>query len=506
MNSIADHWASLGKAKAAVNAFLASLNQPPIDQNMEQKQFRESFLPNFRTVCKHEGPALALEIEQILYTSYVKRWEEESHFRSVYQYITDILRDVTHSASNDLAKIRKTKKSRNKSTEDAVPLVFFIVHVESELAHVQSLLRYLEALTEFRNEIEQICPVVVSLDGCHPGFRKRLTRLNVQLISLGDRQPKHHNGYVKLLKLAVLCNETQPQAIVFVSLVLWMTTFFAARLANTQIWWAMKYHAFSTPDIDGFLCGSPDGKPRLLGGNHWETAPFGGSEWFAPELRHEATAIRTRLGQWKTVFGSIGREEKLRDPDFLDTVCSVLEANPNSVFLWTGKHQDKSIQRFFEARRLTERTRFIGWVNTRLYAQVIDIYLDSFPFPGGYTVYEAMAAQKPVIMMQLDYQSVGLQNNVSPYYFSESTEGINGEIQKMFRKNDDNIYFPVARNKKEYIHFSRRIASDPFLCKAIGSINSDFVEKFMSNRKGMAAGYTNAIRKFILQRKFRPIK
>ncbi len=493
---------ALAHEMAAMVAFFDQLAKtPPTDQAHEQQQFTDVFLPAFAAYCEQGSPAVALDIEQLIYLNYVKRWEAEAHFRQTYAALVPPLRRVAERAAPDLARLSERPISAPARRDDAPPLVFFVIHVESGLAHIQSLLRYLESMREFAADLPPLQPVVVSLDGADAGLRQRLKALQVPLVALGDHEPRTAKAYVKLIKFAALCHDHQPQAIVFVSLVMWMASFFAARLAKTQVWWAMKYHAFSSPDIDGYMCGSPDGQPRTLGGNHWETSPFGGSDWFASELRAEAAAERARLGPWKTVFGSIGREEKLRDPAFLDAVCGVLEANPESVFLWTGARQDAVIQSFFAARGLAERTRFIGWVNTRLYAQVIDVYLDSFPFPGGYTVYEAMAARRPVVMMKLAYPSVGLQNNASPYYFAtDAAEGVSADVQALFRKADGPIYYPVAANRDDYIAYASRFAQEPSLHAEVGRINAEFVERFMSNRQGMAAGYHHALHKFIHQR------
>ena len=490
-----------GEIAAMVGFFDQLAKSPPTDQAHEQQQFSDVFMPAFAAYCEHGSPAVALDIEQLLYLNYVKRWEAEAHFRVTYEALVPSLRLLADRAGPDLARLGKRPVATLPRKEGEPPLVFFLIHVESGLAHIQSLLRYLESMREFGADLLPLQPVVVSLDGADPSLRQRLKALQVPLVALGDHEPKQANAYVKLIKLAALCHDHQPQAIVFVSLVMWMASFFAARLAKTQVWWAMKYHAFSSPDIDGYMCGSPDGQPRTLGGNHWETSPFGGSDWFAPELRAEAAAERSRLGQWKTVFGSIGREEKLRDPAFLDAVCGVLEANPDAVFLWTGSRQDPVIRSFFATRGLEERTRFIGWVNTRLYAQVIDVYLDSFPFPGGYTVYEAMAARRPVVMMKLAYPSVGLQNNASPYYFADNpTDAVSADVQALFRKADDPIYYPVAESREDYIAYATRFAREPELHAEVGRINAEFVERFMSNRQGMAAGYHRALHKFIHQR------
>ncbi len=485
------------QARAAINNFFAILRSEPLDQEFEYQQFRDHFLPSFSLVCDLDQPAVALKIESMLYQNFVKRWETEAHFSSVYNNIAPHLRRVGLAVKRSLPLSDDVENSHRDNGDDRGPLVFFILHIESTLAHVQSLIRYLEAFRQFAPLLEPIRPVVVTLDGFDLNLRTKLDELHIPLISLAEEGLKNQNGYSKLVKLAVLCKQHSPQGLVFVSLVLWMSSFFAVRLARTQIWWAMKYHSFSSPDVDGYLCGSPDGKPRLIGGNQWETAPFGGKGWFASDLANEARLIRLKFGNWKTVFGSFGREEKLRDPAFLDTVCGVLEANPETLFIWASRTQDVVIQRFFESRGLLNRTRFMGWINTKLYAQVIDVYLDSFPFPGGYTVFEAMSANKPIVMMELEYTGVGLQNNASRYYFSDDMSGISGEIKTLFRKDEDKIFYPVANNQAEYISFASRFSEDPALRATVGHINAQFVDRYLCNVEGMASGYTDAIKKFI---------
>lgn len=469
----------------------------PADQAGEQHRFTQTFLPAFESCCANGHPSVALDVEQLLYQIYIKRWEDEQHFRITYDALVPPLRKLGQRIASDLMNIGTDRRIYTEKANET-PIVFFLIHVESDLAHIQSLLRYLESINKFGTGKSKLKPVVVSMDGRNVFLRKRLNELQIPLVSLADTQPQPCNAYAKVIKFIALCCADRPRAIVFVSVVLWMATLYAIRLAPAQIWWAMKYHAFSSPDIDGYMCGSPDGRPRTIGGKHWETAPFGGADWFAPELRAAASSTRAALGNWRTVFGSIGREEKLRDPGFLDAVCGVLKANPESCFIWTGSQQDPVIRSYFEAAQLEHRTHFVGWIDTRLYAQVIDVYLDSFPFPGGYTVYQAMAARRPVVMMRLSYPNVGLQNNVSPHYFTNSaSDAVGVAIQGHFRKTEGRIYYPVAENVAEYVAFATRFARDTKLYAEVGRINAEFVERFMSNQQGMAIGYSNIVHKFI---------
>src|SRR6185436_14508130 len=105
------------------------------------------------------------------------------------------------------------------------------------------------------------------------------------------------------------------------------------------------------------------------------------SGWLAPEKAPAAREVRASLGARGPVYGSFGREEKLNSPAFLDAVVAILRRVPGAVFLWTGRVQHPEIQKRFEAAGVAARCRFIGWVDTKLYAQVIDVFLDSFPFP-----------------------------------------------------------------------------------------------------------------------------
>jgi predicted O-linked N-acetylglucosamine transferase (SPINDLY family) len=47
-------------------------------------------------------------------------------------------------------------------------------------------------------------------------------------------------------------------------------------------------------------------------------------------------------------------------------------------------------------------TEYIGWVDTSLWAQVIDVFLDTWPFGSGHTAWEAIAANKHFVSMEAD--------------------------------------------------------------------------------------------------------
>jgi predicted O-linked N-acetylglucosamine transferase (SPINDLY family) len=178
-----------------------------------------------------------------------------------------------------------------------------------------------------------------------------------------------------------------------------MSFAFAMRIAPVQIWWAMKYHSLEFEEIDGYLTsGSVSGGTRRIGAREWRIGPIAAEDWLAPELSAQAARERARFAEHRILYACLGREEKLNSAPFLRSVAAILKAVPEAGFLWTGRQQHAVIQATLEAQGVAQRCHFIGWVNTRLYAQVIDVFLDSFPFPCAYTLYEVMAAGKPAVL------------------------------------------------------------------------------------------------------------
>jgi hypothetical protein len=282
------------------------------------------------------------------------------------------------------------------------------------------------------------------------------------------------------------------ERLVWISLAVLMPFAFAMRLAPVQVWWAMKYHRLDFPEIDGYLTSSGvTGGFKEIGGRPWRAGPVAAEDWTLPALAPQAAEVRRRYAAHRLLFGCFGREEKLTDPQFLQSVCEILRRTPDAGFLWTGRVQSAQVQSALEAGGVAARCHFIGWVNTRLYAQVIDVFLDSFPFPCGFTLYEAMAAGKPpVLYLSRESEHTGLNALVLPLLAGgDSASGEAAMARDIFAAGSADELYLCARDPQAYVAFATRLAGDQALRERAGRAAARFMGELMADRKRAARIY-----------------
>ena len=85
------------------------------------------------------------------------------------------------------------------------------------------------------------------------------------------------------------------ECIVYTSLILSMSFAFALRLAPVQIWWSMKYHSISFPEVDGYMALGSFDTYREIEARPWRAVHRSMEVLFAPELAEQAAAIRADL-------------------------------------------------------------------------------------------------------------------------------------------------------------------------------------------------------------------
>ena len=182
--------------------------------------------------------------------------------------------------------------------------------------------------------------------------------------------------------------EQELSAIVFVSSPVGMAFASTMGVAPRHIWWSHKWHGLELPHLDGYI----DATMGNVG------PPWIDTFSAYPELYDAAATpkavIERAAFKYRTVFGTMCREEKIT-AEYCAVIRSVLDANPDSCFVYTGRKPVAGID-------CIPRTRFIGWIDPAVWAQVIDVYLDTFPFGSGHTAWQAIAAGKPVVSVDPD--------------------------------------------------------------------------------------------------------
>lgn len=109
------------------------------------------------------------------------------------------------------------------------------------------------------------------------------------------------------------------------------------------------------------------------------------------------------------IFGFYGRLVKI-SPEYLKRVEQILLQLENSVFFIGGLGNADLIQAFLQASPVRSRIHFAhSFVDGHLISAVMDVFLDSEPFPGGVSCVECQIKSVPVIWKEgFGDQTIGL--------------------------------------------------------------------------------------------------
>lgn len=416
----------------------------------------------------------AIALEFLAYREYVKRTESQAWFKSATQ------RWIPAVAAQ--SRLLRGELGFNHARWRAEPTrrVAFMIHNASTLAHVGVLIETLAAVAKVGAGPYRFTAFV--LNGRDQAMHDALTRAGVDIHYLGvdDAVPLR----ARLDALARRLKEDNFAVCLWISLITMMAVAFPLRIAPVQGWWAMKYHACDVDEIDFHLAMENVVETKRMDGIEWRTLGTGSAAWFDPALAAQAAEERARYGARAIVTGSIGREEKLNSPAFLDCVIELLRLHPAMVFLWTGKTRHADIQGRFERAGVAGRTHFIGWVNTKLIAQTLDIFLDSFPFPCGFTLKEAMAAGKPAVMFRSpEALETGVPGAITPVIegTAQADPAARERLRTVFSRAAPFDLYCCADSPADYVRRASALIEDAALRTAVGDANRRFIAAFLSS-------------------------
>ena len=433
-----------------------------------------------------------LVAEMAIYANYIKKTDTEAHFFRAYHQLIPVYEN--HGGRYASEFVSFPLKKINRQSE----IIAFFLHSASLLAHVETLLNFLEGYEKI--EIKKFTPVIFIFDGFNEDLDSILKKLKIETIYLDkELSIQSASKLKKIFLMKSIIKDNDIKVLVFISTVVFMAFIFGMRIAKTQIWWSMKFHIPFSTSVDIYLTGGAQGETsKNINGVNWLTSPGGISGLFDKSKSKEAKKIRANFPGNKIVLGSLSREEKLNSRKFLEAVALILEANPNTIFLWTGKEKNHDIDTFFLARNLNGRVTYIGWVDAKLYSQVIDIFLDSFPNPAGFTIYYAMASSVACVFGKISDETMGIQNSISPLYFNKSGDKLSQlRVQEIFDQTSTEPLYMLAKNDKDYVFKASKLIREKEFRKKVGNANRLFIKEFFSDNIRMAYGYAFHLNKFL---------
>lgn len=165
---------------------------------------------------------------------------------------------------------------------------------------------------------------------------------------------------------------------------------FTTRSAPHQIYWSHGNFEYDVPNIDRRITHGtvPDGKFSY---SHF-SVQRDYSDYKSQSVIAQAESIRSQYGKDTVILGSIGRLVKVDSLEYLEAVAKLLKMNPNAVYLACGSGNVETIKAKLEGFGVEDRFLFVGFVEAKIYVNVLDIYLDTFPHHGGESVREAQMA------------------------------------------------------------------------------------------------------------------
>ncbi len=114
--------------------------------------------------------------------------------------------------------------------------------------------------------------------------------------------------------------------------------------------------------------------------------------------------IRGKLPTETFILGSVGRLIKINNEEYLNVVLRLLKKYPNAVYIAAGdgniediKYVINNLNREINVENIEERLFFPGQVDMFLYRNIIDLFLNTFPLPGGISLSEFAMAHKPIV-------------------------------------------------------------------------------------------------------------
>ena len=456
--------------------------------------FRYLVLPPMQGAARSGDNEFALVLEVTAYNHLFRRFEDT-------QYFCGLLRQW--QPAFEAAGLRKGQNWRNTATlTDGVPLkVAFVTSAESMLAHNVMMINFARCLRAFC--AEQIDCRVISLTGNDDNFRTAIQRAGVSVISIEGL------SCVEPLDAARRhCVQNDITVAIWITLPIAMTFAFAMGLAPVQVFFAMKHHAIESDFIDGYITGGELGRFRRIGSRLWRNTIPSVEGLVSERGRDEARAIRARYSKYDTLLMTIAREEKTNNAPYLEAVAQILRKNPTAAYLWTGRRDNMEITTALRERGVGDRCFFVGWVDPLVYAHVMDIYLDSFPFPSGLTGMQAMAAGKPIVFCDSDDARRQSYGHAIKSGVAGDDESVRSSLLQIFTDREPMDLFLYAGNVAAYISAADQLIKNNDFRTKVGKAAERYIAKYQMNDQDSARGLARRLHEIVhekLERRAQPI-
>lgn len=321
------------------------------------------FLENLKIIDKYLSNItdlnLILEIENALYSLFLKNYEQEDCYN-------DFFKIIGKQFSSNLHQVWQNKK---------IEKVLFFIHSPVFLAHTNPMLKMLA------NRVDRGQEIAISSLSYDKAFAETCERIGVKFIVLGEKTTIQ--AYRKLI------NEAKSWDVLVWQCLPVHLNFICKHVPNL-VWWSHKFH----PGIEdvAFRIGADP--------NHKKSFSWFGYDWTHFDVGFDIKNEGQNANEWhirKNYFGSFCREELIDHEKHWINVREVLKAAENLQYVYTGRkkiHQKWCENLNIDARRI----KYLGWL-TEPHEEIRKVnFLIDGPYLGhGLMALEAIACGVPII-------------------------------------------------------------------------------------------------------------
>ena len=436
----------------------------------------------------------ALRNESQLNQWFVRPIEDEAHQERCFSLWRDAMTQAGEKAAAALPPLPpRVQLAARKQT--AAPVVGFFLHAASMLGHVELMLDYLEAMKNA--VVPEIEPRIYVYAGFDRGLQNEARRRGLPLTFLDTAWTggAADMPYKKLLWLRNQLASDGVKALVWISAPEYVHFGAALGVAPVNIFWALRFRPVASPYVQGYVaCASCFEQEDMVNGRRWDVIPLAFRDLTGPERAKDVAAIRRDLGNPAIVFATLARGEKMQGEAWLEAIGRTLKACPQALFLWTGRNgEDPLVARALREMGVADQCRFIGWVDTRFYAQVLDIFLDTAPIGCGMTAMEAMAWGKPLVSFKDPLTNWGqcLRPVLDGRVGDAETKAT---IERIFALDGDRPLLAWTDTPAQYAALAQRLAEDASYRTDVAAAGKTFTERYFGNPAYAAARFAAVIR------------
>ncbi len=455
----------------------------PDDPQEAQRLLEQAALPVFEACARVGDVATACAFEERTYRRLIRAFEEPAHYEACFSRV-----------DAPLFQLGRAQRDAGACAMPAVEAVgprrlLFFVHTlgYESLAHVQLLADLIEAHVEATPEDGvNIGLVGVASGGPGPRVQRLRDRWNVRVWCLPPQLPLHE----MYGQAANLVYSEGFGRLVFNSVPVGLS--YASGLLGERLAWLSMKFELSCFEHLVHRCSFTSGlrQAREVAGRRWLAAPPLFRERAELQGSGQPPAVLQQARRFGTVFYTVNREEKIRNPEFLEAVAAILRALPDSSFVWTGKQRHPGIEAFFESRGLGQRQFFAGWVSPDDLLLGADIFLDT-PVLSGAVAARAVACGCPVVTWT-DARS--WVNFFMPAYRRDRRQGAALPFAAALDRLQD-VGLPLeCEDRSQYAAHAVRLAKSRALRREYGEALKGFALHYFFDRSRSAAGHIANLR------------